>query len=133
MCFLCCVQNTIFRRIYYICRYFKPILFVFLPSSTSDVINIHCIMSYSSIVSSSLSLSLSPFSLSLPTHTHTHTTTYITSIIQWVVGAVGKLVHEFSKFIENVHDHPTEDLTFAPSECNLLQLEVLLGCAEVVL
>ena len=61
------------------------------------------------------------------------THTYITGLIQGVVGAIDELVHEFSEFVEDVIDHATKYLTFATTKCHLLKLEILQSCLEVVL
>ena len=63
---------------------------------------------------------------------HTHST-YITSVIQRIIRAVGKLVHQFIEFIEDIHDHSSEHLALAATKCNLLQLQVLQGSLKVVL
>ena len=63
---------------------------------------------------------------------HTHST-YITSVIQRIIRAAGKLVHQFIKFIEDIHDHSSEHLALAATKCNLLQLKVLQGSLKVVL
>lgn len=59
--------------------------------------------------------------------------TYIARIIQRVVATVDKLVHQFSEFIKDIHDHSCKHLAFAASKCHLLQFHILQRSLKVVL